>query len=154
LVNMTNNVLNLHYNKAIKFILNGVTDNTAEILKESFDDEYMSDFRHALMGRLAGNHFDMVNGQSGLNVTLLEGACTMTNAAGVVVGKSEGTGGNNGNGGGESTGGTDPSEDTDSSEGTTTTASKKKSSDAMRSTSVSVFATLLALSAALVSSRQ
>jgi hypothetical protein len=38
--------------------------------------------------------------------------------------------------------------------GATTTASKKKSSDALRSTSVSVFATLLALSAALVSSRQ
>jgi hypothetical protein len=178
-INSTTGEVELKFNRKLTFTMKGVTDNVADVIMESLEDEYYSDLISPVLHYLkhvaftststlpAAYQVDLTTGAglelytavgsesnifNNVNMTLAAGACTVTDSYGVVRGP-------NGPDGSTSTSTSDsqtgsPGTSTDDDGTTTTTAAKKKSSNAFRATGVSALASVFALIFAVFFSRQ
>jgi len=180
-INSTTGEVELKFNRKLTFTMKGVTDNVADVIMESLEDEYYSDLISPVLHYLKKNAFttdstldaayqlDLRTGAglemylatatdsesgvfSNVNMTLAAGACTVTDSYGQVRNAAGPDGSTSTSTSGSQTG--SPGESSADDDTTTTTAAKKKSSNAFRATGVSALASVFALLFAVFFSRQ
>jgi len=170
-INATTGVITIGINSKVEFKLKGVTDNVATVIGEAVEDTYYSDLIPSFLYHMKRQYdttrpTGMIAFPGGdylrnVNMTLAEGGCTMVDSYGqsmkfdgsLVGDQSTSTSGSSSS----STSGTDTSSDSSSSTAdagaAAVAAKKKKSSNAFRSTGVSMLASVAVLLSALFFSR-
>jgi hypothetical protein len=169
-INATTGEITIGINSKVEFKLKGVTDNVAAVIGEAVEDTYYSDLIPSFLYHMKKQYdttrpTGMVAFPGGdylrnVNMTLASGGCTMVDSYGQSLkfdGSDVGNGPNPSNSGSTSQSASSSNSDQSDSpvdDGTgVVAAKKKKSSNAFRSTGVSMFASVAVLLSALLLSR-